>query len=239
MRMIVGLAVLAVSAGQALAMGGSLVKEADAFSRSAVMVLSGRGSACSGTVVARDLVITAAHCVEGAREFAVAHLAGAAPQLIRVARVMRHPQAKTGSAVSVDLALVKTVQPLPPGFGAARLDDGGEAHATGITRALGGYGITADGADASAGRFREAAVSVLGPLLPRFLRLGAADGSMQAFRLCVGDSGGGVFSAGGSLVAVIAQRERLGGGRQCGPAAQAVRIAPQIGWIREAMESLR
>ena len=76
---------------------------------------------------------------------------------------------------------------------------------------------------------------VLPKLLPRFLRLGAPAGGMSAFMICEGDSGGGVFAPDGTLVAVIAQRERLNGGRTCGPVAQAVRIAPQIGWIRSAM----
>ncbi len=103
---------------------------------------------------------------------------------------------------------------------------------------LTGYGMAEDGVDASAGQLRMARTEVLPKLLPRFLRLGAESGGMRAFMICTGDSGGGVLTPSGTLVAVIAQREQLNGGKTCGPVAQAVRTAPQIGWIRGAMEKL-
>lgn len=223
----------------ALALGGSASHPAGgAPAAASVMVLGSRGSACSGTVVAQDMVLTAAHCVEHAPQLAVAWFAAGKPVLVPAARALRHPQAHTGSAVSVDLALVKLGAPLPAAFRPVPLDGGSEAHALGLPRILAGYGMAADGDEASAGQSRSADTVVLPKLLPRFLRLGAPTGGMGAFMICEGDSGGGVFAPDGTLVAVIAQRERLNGGRTCGPVAQAVRIAPQIGWIRSAMQRL-
>ena len=225
--------------GPALALGGSQSQFADsAFSGTAVMVLGTRGSACSGTVIAPKLVLTAAHCVDGSKQLAVAWIEAGQPKLVPVTGSARHPEAHTGSAVSVDLAIVRLAEALPARFQPVSIDGGAEPHDLGLPRVLTGYGLAEDGIDASAGQLRMARVSVLPKLLPRFLRLGAESGAMSAFSICIGDSGGGVRTPSGTLVAVIAQRERLGGGKTCGPVAQAVRTAPQIGWIRGAMEKL-
>ena len=237
MKLFIAFAALIHTTASAAAMGGTLAREADAAARGAVLVLSDRGSACSGTALTRTIVITAAHCAERAQNYAVSYYEGGAPKLIRASGVIRHPQAKTGSAVSVDLALVKLAEPLPARFSAAALDDSGLQ--PGGRARIGGYGPVNGGDDASAGKFREAELHVLPPALPRFMRIGAAGGSLSEFRICSGDSGGGVFSASGLLTGVTAQRERLGGAKECGPAAQAVRIAPQIEWIRGAMERMR
>ncbi len=228
-----------LSAGPALALGGAQSHIADsAFSSSMVMVLGTRGSACSGTVIAPTLVLTAAHCVEGSSQLAVAWLEGGQPKLVTVTGSARHPEAHTGSAVSVDMAIVRLASAFPARFQPMEIDGGEEPHALGLPRVLVGYGLAEDGVEASAGQLRMAQTIVLPKLLPRFLRLGAESGGMAAFTICEGDSGGGVFTPAGRLVAVIAQRERLNGGKTCGPVAQAVRTAPQIGWIRATMERL-
>src|SRR5690606_20740361 len=123
-------------------------------------------------------------------------------------------------------------------FSPVPIDAGAEPHVLDAPRILAGYGFAEDGIEASAGQLRVAQAVVLPKLLPRFLRLGAKTGGMSAFRICIGDSGGGVFTPSGTLVAVIAQRERLNGGKTCGPVAQAVRTAPQIGWIKATMAKL-
>ena len=64
-------------------------------------------------------------------------------------------------------------------------------------------------------------------LFPRFFRLGRSDDGVL---ICRGDSGGPVFDADLRLAGVVYGKERSDG-RSCGSVAQAVRIAPQRGWL--------
>src|SRR5882672_211185 len=82
--------VLVVPAGAIV--GGAEVAS-EAVARHVVMVVGARGAACTGTAVARDLVLTAAHCLmPGARHMVVAPDAARRPRLIGVERFERHPE---------------------------------------------------------------------------------------------------------------------------------------------------
>src|ERR1700680_4037243 len=58
------LACLIASTAPAAAMvGGASVLGADGLGRHLVLIVGSRGTACTGTAIARDLVLTVAHCV--------------------------------------------------------------------------------------------------------------------------------------------------------------------------------
>src|SRR4051812_22094949 len=55
----------------AAAMVGGAAPAADGAGRSIVMITSSRGNLCTGTALAHDLVLTAAHCVAPAATYVV------------------------------------------------------------------------------------------------------------------------------------------------------------------------
>jgi secreted trypsin-like serine protease len=222
---------LLTSAFPALAVGGAAADlAAGRLESRTVMVLGNRGNVCTGTVLSPTVVITAGHCVTGASKYAVAYRDGGSPTLQTVRAVSVHPEFRRGASVSVDMALVRLDMPLPPRFTGVALDSAEAEHAVGQRKTIAGFGLSREGDENSAGTLRAASVSVLPRLYPRFLRLGAGDGSLL---VCKGDSGGPVLTdgfGGPVLVGVVYAAERTGG-RFCGATAQAIRIAPQRAWI--------
>src|SRR5919112_4245285 len=120
---IAALALLMPSAAGAV-VGGS--EDKGPLSRSTVMVLSSKGGVCSAVVLARDVVLTAAHCVTGAPEHRV-HFRSedGEPVLITPVDKVPHPgfnpKAVQARRPSIDLALVRVPGRLPDPFEAATL----------------------------------------------------------------------------------------------------------------------
>lgn len=211
------------------ALGGAITSDDTRLSPHVVMVLGSKGQVCSGTLISQRVIVTAAHCTVNAPQLAVAYIEDGRPILQPVAQVARNPGFSSKTAVSVDIALLKLQSPLPARFSPVGIDGGGAAANIGDSLTIAGYGLSIDNDVKSAGTLRSANVSLLPRLYPRFMRLGG-DINLSHFAICKGDSGGPVFS-GGSLVGVVYAAEKVKGGKTCGAAAQAVRLAPQRGWI--------
>src|SRR6185503_20164633 len=105
--------------------GGS--QPAPKFAHAVVMLTGPRGF-CTGSAIARDLVLTAAHCVTGGDYKLVAFDAGSQPRLKPIASIARHPQFDADAArrhrVTADVALLKFAEsiseaPVPIGPAAA------------------------------------------------------------------------------------------------------------------------
>lgn len=217
-------------AGPALALGGSAVSMSTlGLSAHVVMVLGTRGSVCTGTLLSRNVVLTAAHCTAGSKQLAVAYFEDGRPILQQVTDVARNPGFSRNSAVSVDLALLRLQEDLPPRFTPVSIDGGDGANVIGDSLTIGGFGLAEEKDYKSAGTLRAASVELLPKLFPRFLRLGLG-GGLEQLAICKGDSGGPVM-AGGALVGVVYAAERTGKAKTCGATAQAVRLAPQRRWI--------
>ena len=197
---------------------------------SIVMVL-GRGASgsgyCSGVVVARNAVLTAAHCVRAAADMRV-HFkdVSGAPVLLDVTSVTRHPgyasDAVAKRARSVDLAIVFTQAALPDGFVPAQLASASTAIGSPFT--IAGFGIANEQNATTGGVLRATDVSLRAPISTLLLWLSGEGGA------CTGDSGGPVLDPQGTVVGVIAYAEGSSG-RACGTLTQAVRTAPFADWI--------
>jgi secreted trypsin-like serine protease len=224
-----------VAGGQAMALGGEAVSDANRLENRTVMVLGSRGSVCTGAIVSPLVVLTAAHCVTGPGQYAVAYKeTGGTPTLQEVRQIVRHPEFRSGNRVSIDLALVRLKLPLPSRFAAFAMDSDADDDAVGTRQTIAGFGLAREGDDKSAGTLRSASVTVLPRYYPRFFRLGVNSGGLS---ICKGDSGGPVLSEGflGTTLTGIIYGKEGADGRQCGITAQAVRIAPQRAWIDRTM----
>jgi secreted trypsin-like serine protease len=201
-RVLAALACLTFSA-PAFAITGD-VPPAEAWAaRPIVMILDPHGDLCTGTALARDLVLTAAHCV--ARPLAYRVKVFQTGATIAVAAIARHPRFKlasyAASRATADLALVKLATPLPDivvpaALGAARRVEPGE------TLTIAGFGVTLAGSARGLGLPRSAKLTVTGK--PGALQIRLFDAATRNARpglgACTCDSGGPAYDGEGPLL---------------------------------------
>lgn len=220
----------------ALAVVGGTEAPDAALARSSVMVLSSRGGVCTGIVLSRDVVLTAAHCAAPGAEHRVHYRDEAgAPVLLGVAARAVHPGYDAGAIAgrrrSIDLALLRTEAPLPARFAPAGLTEAPVAAGTPLT--FGGYGVARPGDHRSTGTFRTATLPLVEPYGPsRILAWlkGPANSGSATSGACEGDSGGPIAGADGRIVAVTTWASGSGKAA-CGGVTQGVLVGPQRAWI--------
>lgn len=157
----------ALATAPAAAMVGGAQPAAHGAGRSVVMVLGSHGTACTATAIARNLLLTAAHCVEPGSEYKLADLADPhAPTLKPIARIERDPQFEMkrllGHRATADVALVLLPQPLPTDIPPVALDDGIKPVAVGDSFVVAGYGVTVRGDGRTGGTVRAATLVATG-----------------------------------------------------------------------------
>jgi hypothetical protein len=235
-----GLALAAVSmllATNAHAIVGG-ADDAGPLSRASVMVLSSNGGVCSAVVVARDAVLTAAHCVTGASDHRVHFRAeNGAPVLITPKSKAVHPgydaKAIEARLRSIDLALLQLPEPLPGRFETATLSTA--AVPAGSNLAFGGYGVAREGDGRSTGTFRLIRLSLVEPYGPSRI-LVWAKARQGGAGVCEGDSGGPVTRADASAVFAVSTWATGAKRRACGGYSQGVLLGPQRAWIDTTLQ---
>ena len=149
----------------ATALVGGAPEIPDARNQPEVMLVGSGGNFCTGTAIARDLVLTAAHCIAPGDHYKLVEMgADRQPVFTDVAQVARHPQfnLKTMLAhrATADVALLKLAAPL-----ARRpmlLLPSRARVVPGEKFVVHGYGVTIRGEGNSAGRLREATLTATG-----------------------------------------------------------------------------
>lgn len=187
----------------ALALTGNAPPATGWAARPIVMILDGRGDLCTGTALAPDLVLTAAHCVTRPIAYEVkAFQTGAA---IKAASVARHPgfnfASYAASRATADIALIKLASPLPDIVVPATLAASRRV-AVGDKLTIAGFGVTAARTDLGLAQPRMAALTVTGK--PGSLQIRLQDDATRNTRIglggCTGDSGAPAFDGEGPLV---------------------------------------
>jgi secreted trypsin-like serine protease len=183
----------------AVAMVGGAPPADLAIARHVVLLVGSRGNSCSGVAIARDLVLTAAHCVlPGADYKLVVFDTAHQPQLKDVATVARHPQFDLATLLAhratADVALVKLATPLPPAFAPAPLA-GERTVAVGDQFIVAGYGVTVRGDGRTGGTARAATLAATGQPGTLQIRLfdPATKGERAGLGACTADSGAPAF----------------------------------------------
>lgn len=172
--------------------------------RPLVMIVDARGDLCTGTALAPDLILTAAHCVTGKIAYTVKAFQGGPS--IAVRGVAIHPQFNPGSyaasRATADVALLKLGGPLANLVMPAKLAPVRHV-AVGETLTIAGFGVTAAGTARGLGLPRMAKLAVTGKPGSLQIRLFdmATRNQFAGLGACTGDSGGPAFD--GASVSVI------------------------------------
>src|SRR6202050_2553626 len=162
-------AVLSVAAANvpAAAMVGGAQPAADGAGRSVVMLDGSGVTVGTATAIGRDLLLTAAHCVQPGSEYKLLDdPASREAKLKDIARVERHPQFDLkrlfAHLATADVALIKLAEPLSAKIPAAALGSENETVAVGAAFVVAGYGVTARGAEKLYGAVRAATLVATG-----------------------------------------------------------------------------
>jgi secreted trypsin-like serine protease len=245
-RLIALLAVLA--AAPAGAMVGGAPPAAEGAGRSVVMIVGSYGTACTATAIARDLLLTAAHCVAPGAEYKlVDSTAGRDPTLKDITRIERDPQFDLkrllGHLATADVALAKLAQPLPASIPAARLGSETETVVPGDTLIVAGFGVTVRGDGRSGGTVRAASLAATGQ--PGTLQIRLFDprtkGVSAGLGACTGDSGAPAFrekNGGLAVIGVVSWSTGPNLSDGCGGLTGVTPLVRYRPWILEAARRL-
>jgi hypothetical protein len=191
------LALLLFVNAPAWAIVGGAAPSTEGVARSVVTIVGSHGNFCSGTLIAPDLVLSAAHCVGPEATYKIVEYgADRQPQLRDVKRVADHPgfDMKTMLAhrATADVSLLQLELPKknPSPIGAPKLP-----LAAGNPFGIAGVGVTIRGDGKSGGVVRSANLVATGQPGNLQIRLvdPATQGTSAGLGACTGDSGGPVF----------------------------------------------
>ena len=206
-RTIAALACCLVICASAAAMVGGAAPAGEA-GKSVVLFVGSRGTSCTGVAIARDLVLTAGHCVLPGADYKLVEFDAPRPPALKdIANIARHPEFDVNAVlrhrVTADVALLKLAAPFATA--PATLPPAGSAVAVGDRLVVVGYGLATPGDGKSGGTARAATLVATGQPGTLQVRLvdPATKGERAGLGACTGDSGAPVFRESGGRLAVI------------------------------------
>lgn len=215
-----GLCSLAMSTPALAIKGGMTSRDPHGVRQNVVQIKGPSGTQCSGTVVSRRLVLTAAHCfLAGRGDYLIRALDPAFRfRFARATQVAVHPDFDVSAlgtdAPLNDVALLRSDRDFPAWLVPATLADGagpaGRQRGEFVDVLAAGFGMSRDRTVKSAGTLREMRFAMLDQVVDpaKLLFLIDRNGRTRSLHsgICRGDSGGPVFrrtASGYVLVGVI------------------------------------
>jgi secreted trypsin-like serine protease len=241
-RLLAFLPILYALLAPAAALVGGAQPADETLARHVVMVVGGHRTGCTGTAIAQNLILTAAHCVPPGERYGVFE-AGASRRgkPNSVASIERNPLFDLETAFSggetADVALLKLAEPLTKRMAAAPFA-AREYFPIGERFIVAGYGITEQAAGGY-GTLRAATLMVVRHTASGALRLAdpMTRGEMGGLGACNGDSGGPVLddsSGRFTLVGVVSWATDARSGAGCGGLTGVVPLPHFRTWLIEA-----
>ncbi len=195
-RMRLALLLSVALATPAYAISGNAPPASGFAARPIVMLIDNRGDLCTATALARDLVLTAAHCVVIPATYRVRVFQDGA--MVDVDKIRRHPGFNMAnyraSRATADVALIKLKGPLPDIVMPAALAVPRRVE-VGETLTIAGFGVTQAGTAHGLGVPRMASLAVTGRPGSLQIRLQDPEAKNERAGLggCTGDSGAPAF----------------------------------------------
>jgi secreted trypsin-like serine protease len=196
LALIIAFALIAHPAAAIVGGGGA---PSEGIARAVVTIIGSRGSFCTGSLIAQDLVLTAAHCVLSGADYKVIVPGETTPRLLDLRRVASHPQFNVQNILahraSADVALLQLINPLPASKAPAPLGAPMIPIEVGSRLTIAGVGVTKRGDGKTGGVIHAADLTVTGK--PGTLQIRLADpltnNTREGLGACTGDSGAPVF----------------------------------------------
>jgi secreted trypsin-like serine protease len=239
------IALLSLGSPAGALVGGAEVVRGTGAGRHIVMIISTRGSLCTGTAIARYLVLTGGHCVAPAASYRVL-LPDIKPPGLAIRSIAIHPRYNpkdyASGRVTADVALLKLEQPLPADVVPAAVAPVTSV-APGDRFVIAGYGGTSSGSEAGNGVARAAALIATGK--PGTLQIRLFDPATRDQRpglgACTGDSGGPAFverNRSFAVVGVVSWSTGAASTAGCGGLTGVTPLAIYRGWIEEQAKKM-
>jgi secreted trypsin-like serine protease len=207
-----------------------------------VMIVGSRGSSCSATAIARDLLLTAAHCVLPGADYKLVEFIDGKPALKDVAEIARHPgfdlKSLLAHRATADVALLKLAEPLPSKYSPVQISNEPAPVQVGTPIIVAGYGVSVRGDGKTGGVLRMARLIATGR--PGSLQLRLVDPSSNNTRpgtgACTGDSGAPAFKAPHDnlmIIGIVSWSTGPSDAAGCGGLTGITPLARYREWVRE------